>query len=180
MSDESGGPGWWMASDGKWYPPESKPDALPAHRSARPPPPSPPTPAAGEIPERSTERIVGLLAAGALVVGAFLPWVSVSTVFGTIDRSGIDAGGDGLVTLICGVVAGLGFFVREREWRVGALVASLIAAATGIYDMINVNDLVHDVDSRFVVADVGAGLWLTVVGAVASAAVATFMLQDRS
>ena len=25
MSDVSQGPGWWMASDGKWYPPESAP-----------------------------------------------------------------------------------------------------------------------------------------------------------
>ena len=27
MSEESGGAGWWMASDGKWYPPELHPDA---------------------------------------------------------------------------------------------------------------------------------------------------------
>jgi len=26
MSDMSQGPGWWIASDGKWYPPESHPD----------------------------------------------------------------------------------------------------------------------------------------------------------
>jgi len=27
MSDAFGGPGWWFASDGKWYPPEKHPDA---------------------------------------------------------------------------------------------------------------------------------------------------------
>ncbi len=27
MSDESQGPGWWLASDGKWYPPELAPGA---------------------------------------------------------------------------------------------------------------------------------------------------------
>jgi len=26
MSDVSQGPGWWMASDGRWYPPELHPD----------------------------------------------------------------------------------------------------------------------------------------------------------
>ena len=26
MSDVFEGPGWWMASDGKWYPPEDHPD----------------------------------------------------------------------------------------------------------------------------------------------------------
>jgi len=28
VSDVSQGPGWWIASDGKWYPPESHPDAM--------------------------------------------------------------------------------------------------------------------------------------------------------
>lgn len=36
MSDVSQGSGWWLASDGKWYPPESAP-------AAPPPPPPPPT-----------------------------------------------------------------------------------------------------------------------------------------
>ncbi len=36
MSDTSGGPGWWQASDGKWYPPERHPNYQP------PPPPSMP------------------------------------------------------------------------------------------------------------------------------------------
>jgi uncharacterized RDD family membrane protein YckC len=30
MSDVSQGPGWWQASDGKWYPPEQAPGAQPA------------------------------------------------------------------------------------------------------------------------------------------------------
>jgi hypothetical protein len=30
MSDTSQGPGWWQASDGKWYPPEQAPGAQPA------------------------------------------------------------------------------------------------------------------------------------------------------
>jgi len=29
MSDTSQGPGWWQASDGKWYPPEQSPGAAP-------------------------------------------------------------------------------------------------------------------------------------------------------
>lgn len=37
MSDMQQGPGWWMASDGKWYPPESRAQPLPP-----PPWPSPP------------------------------------------------------------------------------------------------------------------------------------------
>ena len=36
MSDTAQGPGWWLASDGKWYPPEQHP--------APPPPPQASTP----------------------------------------------------------------------------------------------------------------------------------------
>ena len=41
MSDVSQGPGWWQASDGKWYPPQP---AAPA------PPPPPPPPVYGQAP----------------------------------------------------------------------------------------------------------------------------------
>jgi len=37
MSETPAGPGWWQASDGRWYPPES-------HPSAQPPPPPPAAP----------------------------------------------------------------------------------------------------------------------------------------
>jgi hypothetical protein len=35
MSDVSHGQGWWLASDGKWYPPESSPYSFPPTRPAR-------------------------------------------------------------------------------------------------------------------------------------------------
>lgn len=41
MSDVSQGPGWWQASDGKWYPPEQAPGAQPQ---------APVTPPAGAAP----------------------------------------------------------------------------------------------------------------------------------
>ncbi|MDR3649075.1 MAG: cyclic nucleotide-binding domain-containing protein [Acidimicrobiales bacterium] len=34
MSDQSQGPGWWVASDGKWYPPEQHPNYAPAPSSS--------------------------------------------------------------------------------------------------------------------------------------------------
>jgi hypothetical protein len=38
-ADSSQGPGWWQASDGKWYPPEKGPE-----------PPPPPIPGSGPLP----------------------------------------------------------------------------------------------------------------------------------
>jgi hypothetical protein len=46
VSDVSQGPGWWIASDGKWYPPESHPDrAVVPPPEPEPEPVSPPKPA---------------------------------------------------------------------------------------------------------------------------------------
>ncbi len=47
MSDVAQGPGWWVASDGKWYPPESHPEAAP-------PPPPPSTGLFAPLPAPST------------------------------------------------------------------------------------------------------------------------------
>ena len=39
MSDQSQGPGWWQANDGKWYPPESAaPMVVASRRKASPNP----------------------------------------------------------------------------------------------------------------------------------------------
>jgi hypothetical protein len=43
MSDKAEGPGWWIASDGKWYPPELHP--TPPEESKGPKPESAPAPA---------------------------------------------------------------------------------------------------------------------------------------
>ena len=54
MSDVSQGPGWWIASDGKWYPPEQAPGyAPPTPAPAYAPTPAPaaaPTPAGADTP----------------------------------------------------------------------------------------------------------------------------------
>lgn len=58
MSMTPQGPGWWEASDGKWYPPEQHPD----RRAVPPPPVAPAAPAGGplpllvSLPERERQR----------------------------------------------------------------------------------------------------------------------------
>ena len=47
MSDTSQGPGWWRASDGKWYPPDTHPQY-----QAPEPPKAPPGPIAPFLPEQ--------------------------------------------------------------------------------------------------------------------------------
>jgi hypothetical protein len=61
MTEVSQGPGWWQASDHKWYPPEQHPNyEAPPPETATPPPPS------GQRPSRQVK--VALIAAIAAIV----------------------------------------------------------------------------------------------------------------
>jgi hypothetical protein len=53
MSDKSEGPGWWIASDGKWYPPELHPSVMENARMRSPV--DTPVQPAGQVPERTSE-----------------------------------------------------------------------------------------------------------------------------
>lgn len=62
--------------------------------------PAPPRPA-------TASGILALVGAGALAVGSFLPWATITAPFvGTVSRSGME-GGDGWMSVIVAVVAGL-------------------------------------------------------------------------
>jgi len=86
VSDVPGGPGWWQASDGKWYPPQ--------------PPPVPPPPAPGQLPatsygsfvDGSVTRRNGLAIASLVcsIVGLLIPLGGVlGIVFGFVARNQI-------------------------------------------------------------------------------------------
>jgi len=53
MSDVSQGPGWWRASDGKWYAPEQHPNYTPPPPPPPSPPPTPPQSAAFGAPNQA-------------------------------------------------------------------------------------------------------------------------------
>jgi len=74
MSDQAQGPGWWQASDGKWYPPQdpvaAPPPTMPV---AAGPLPAGPTPAGGPPPSGGglgQGAIIGIVVAAILVIGA--------------------------------------------------------------------------------------------------------------
>jgi hypothetical protein len=101
MADDAQGPGWWIASDGKWYPPE-------LHPSRMPPPPW------GANPQNSgaTPRTNGLaIASLVLSLTVFLIGPILAIIFGAIARRQIreskgGQSGDGLALagLIIGIV----------------------------------------------------------------------------
>ena len=103
MSETSQGPGWWRASDGRWYPPEQHPHYQPPHPPQEAPPRyhyPPPAPSPG----------VNGLAVASLVLGIlWLYWIGsiLALVFGYIAKRQIrerSQGGAGLAT--AGIVLG--------------------------------------------------------------------------
>lgn len=107
MSDSSQGPGWWQASDGKWYPPGP----------GSPPPPTPPpgyVPPGmgapyGAAPRTNSNAVISLVLgiAGLLLCGIFtgIPAVIVGgKAKKDIAASGGAEGGGGMAT--AGVVLG--------------------------------------------------------------------------
>jgi hypothetical protein len=129
---------------------------------------------------RRTAAIVGLVAAGGLILGSFLPWVRVTFFGATLSRSGIDDGGDGWFTFVAGVVVAVvfGLVLRDagRRYR-GALVVALLAAAValivGIVDWADVHDRVEE--SRGI-GHVGVGLYLVVVAAIGATVASAWCL----
>lgn len=88
MSDTSQGPGWWLASDGKWYPPEQAPQPQPP---PVPPPQAAPPPSAAPppLPQQAAASsgggkgcIYALIAVAAVVVLGTVGTVLAIAFFG--------------------------------------------------------------------------------------------------
>ncbi len=164
MSDASQGPGWWHASDGKWYPPEQQPGYAP-------PPPHAPV----EETPRATggARALPAISTAGLVVGALLPWAVVESPFGTLTANGVE--GDGIITLVLGLLvllaASPALFAGRRSivGAVGVVVFAGLAALIGISDLINVESSAADIEAEadsLANASAGIGLWLTAIAGV--------------
>jgi hypothetical protein len=127
--------------------------------------------------ERAGVSVAGaavLLGGIGVVVGSFLPWITVSSAFTTVSRSGIDGGGDGVITLVIGaLIAVCGVFLATGRKAVAAwaagLVLGLAAAGIGILDAADVQERIEGVGSAAAMASTGAGLYVVIVGGVLAA-----------
>jgi hypothetical protein len=103
-----------------------------------------------------------VIAAGAAVaVGSLMPWVSVTTGFGSVSVSGTE--GDGVFTLGAGIVAAVLGALRKR---LAVLIVLAIAAAVAAYHVVNVSQRAQEVTTDFARASVGWGLWLVLAGSI--------------
>lgn len=124
------------------------------------------------VNEWSVQRVVGAIAAALVILGAFLPWASISGfVSGSITGTTKGAS-DGWFTAAFAVVALVAFFVNNRGLYIAATVLSVLGIAIAVYDIGNISRLTYDVGVNGVEVSVGVGLWLTLVGIVISGVLA--------
>jgi hypothetical protein len=104
------------------------------------------------------------IAGGLAVLGSFLPWITATAAFvGTIGRSGLDGGGDGIITIALGIViALLGIALlarsgRPQPARIGAAICGLILLVVAYLDIQDVNERLADLEAG-VIGSVGMGL----------------------
>ena len=106
-------PGWWLASDGNWYPPQGAPGGPGAPPSYGPPPSTP----YGYTPYAPTQGTNGLAIASMVLGILWIYWIGsiLAVIFGFVAMSQIkerNQGGKGMATagLILGFI-GLGTLV---------------------------------------------------------------------
>jgi hypothetical protein len=142
MSDVPQGPGWWQASDGKWYAPEQFPGGYPTS-----PPPTPGQPPMyqpyqvyqpGYVPPQNEPLAVWSLVLAIAGIPLLCCWIGIigsilGIVFGTIARkrireSGGRLTGDGLA--LAGLIIGIVGVVLGVLWIVFNVISASIDLGT--------------------------------------------------
>jgi len=103
---------------------------------------------------------------GLMILGSMLPWITVVAPFvGSISRSGVEAGGDGIITLVLGVITvGIGLSrilaikLSVSQWAPWA--TALVCGGVGGWDAYNV----HQGSNGNAAVSIGIGLYLIVLG----------------
>ena len=123
---------------------------------------------------REPSAIFTTIGAALIVIGCFMPWVSATSGFGTVSRSGLD-GGDGLLLLPVGILIGvigvsrLGAFEISVRLEAAEKVLLIVAAALVVFNFVTTSSRVSDASNEFVDARVGAGLYVAGIGVAVSA-----------
>jgi hypothetical protein len=112
MSEQSGGPGWWQASDGKWYPPEQPPAPTAQQPAVDPTTQSPPAGAPGYAAPAAGAPAFGAPAAAAAGGGGAGKIIAIVVVLALLAGGGAyfltkGGGGGGSVASFCSTAKAL-------------------------------------------------------------------------
>jgi hypothetical protein len=125
------------------------------------------------------KKTIALIACAAATIGSFMPWIAVQSIFGTMDVAGTD--GDGKVTLILGVIAGLLCYTAANKNRIALSAFTCgLGVFVSVYNLVRVNTKVNAVDTEVATASIGFGLWLCLVGFVVAEVTMVSVYKDIS
>jgi len=139
MSDVSNGPGWWQASDGKWYPPEQQPGAAPTPPPASSAPSPRPASSMGsfafDMKRWSQVERITTIATLVLFISLFLPWFTYKFTYGSVSVDGLWHGWMYIVfilslAIVVNMVAKAGF--RQMPYTLPMPEERLLLFATSI------------------------------------------------
>jgi hypothetical protein len=142
--------------------------------SVEEPPPSPP-----RFIDNRKAAFLGLMGASLAIIGAFQKWLSIR-ISGFSPPGSAQTGwrgGDGRTIVVAAVVAGLAagaLFVGRRElWlKIALLIAGGVTIVIAVVHMVDAGSKARDIEMQFgipagdVRAQIGAGLYLVIVGGV--------------
>lgn len=127
---------------------------------------------------QTTDRTFAAITVGGgalAAAGSFMPWLTATVSFlgTTISRSGLDGGGDGVITLIVGVVVAAVGVARLTtvlpSWVARTpIVLGALLAAIAVMDLSSVADRAAANSSPLLIVSTGAGLYVILVGALAA------------
>jgi hypothetical protein len=131
----------------------------------------------GEAKGKSASTVM-LAAAAGVGVGCFLPWITVTAPFvGTISRSGVDDGGDGIVFLgVAAALAAVAFRSRStppnRRAKFGALALIVLLGVLTMYEFGSISSRFADAKtaSDLISTSYGAGLILVALSVIVAGA----------
>ncbi len=116
----------------------------------------------------SIYRIIGILGGLLVIIGAFLPWEEARNMSFSETVNGIE-GTDGVVTLVLGIWIIIGClinFKKPQSRAYGTGVLAVIALFLGLVKFFAIQDDVEQLESMFVEASVGEGMYMVIVGGI--------------
>jgi len=112
--------------------------------------------------------IGALFGAGAIILGGFLPWVSITSILGTISIAGTD--GDGIITLAGGVMIAIvaAIALAKRHASIATTVIVLAASVGVFFVALNIYGNLEGATTltESLLTNIGVGMWLTLLGAL--------------
>ncbi|MCB0996098.1 MAG: hypothetical protein KDB21_13455 [Acidimicrobiales bacterium] len=191
MSDTPQGEGWWLASDGKYYPPQNQPQAqaVPAYAAdvASPPPPLMTTASSTLSPAAGTALLVAAGAALLVMISSFLTWATVKVGSGgttLFEQSlkGTEEGNDGTLTVVLGGIALVLALIAKFKGLAGKaipIIVIVLGVLTVLIGIIDIADVADADNIEGASASVGIGLWLVTIAGVGVVAGGVLALLKR-